>query len=291
MTSKLSEPVNNEFKGREFEFNDSDFSAIKSAIYDKSGINLTDNKKSMVYARLSKRIRQLNLNTFAEYVSFLSTSSDEKLLLVDMLTTNVTSFFRENHHFQEVKDNIDELRKVGQLPETLTIWSAGCSSGQEPYSIAITLNQHFGKNSGFKIHATDISPEILGKAQRGVYDINEVKNIDQALLKKYFMKGGGQNSNRAKVKDFLKDNIQFSILNLMEPIHFDCQFDVIFCRNVIIYFDKETKVELLKKYHALLKPNGLLMLGHSENIFGVESYFKSCGKTVFRKVQPGEDSK
>lgn len=172
-------------------------------------------------------------------------------MLVDLLTTNVTSFFREAHHFQAMKENLEHLKSKQLMPSCYNVWSAGCSTGQEPYSMAITLNEYFGKNEGFKIYATDISSEALGKAKKGVYDINEVENTEVDLLKKYFMKGGGKNSDKVKLKDFLKENIEYSIVNLMEDIRFDCQFDMIFCRNVIIYFDKETKTNLLKKFHAL----------------------------------------
>ena len=272
-----------QFLEREFPFSKQDFDTIKQTVYKESGINLNDNKMAMVYSRLARRIRLLKLTSFQEYLNYLQQHKDSEIgFLVDLITTNVTSFFRENHHFEFLSNFCREEFISKDVRRKMKIWSAGCSAGQEPYSIAMTLENL--KNVDYEILASDLSTKILAKAMSGVYEEDLVKEIPGYIAKKYFQRGEGENQGLYRIKPKLKSKIQFKQLNLIKDFPFVAEFDVLFCRNVIIYFDKETKVKILKKYHKALKPGGILFLGHSESIHGVNDMFVSCGKTTYKKV-------
>ncbi len=268
------------------ELGDEEFLKFKELIYSEAGIKLSDMKKALVQARLSMRVRTLGLNSYREYYEYLMSNYDsEKIDFINSITTNKTEFFRENKHFEYIKEiYLPEL--LSTKASNIRFWCAGCSTGEEPYSLAITLFQYFGKTKfpDIKILATDIDTNVLEFARNGIYGINQTEKIDPAILKNYFDKGKGEQDGFFKVKDFVKEKISFRRMNLLDQEYpMKKEFDIIFCRNVIIYFDKETQKELFKKYYKYLASWGRLFIGHSENIMNVTNLFSLVGNTIYRK--------
>jgi len=269
-----------------------DFKFICQFVYETTGIVLNDSKKEMLYRRLTRIIRERKLNSFAEYCQLLRVQGEqEKDFFINAITTNLTSFFRENHHFeyltQEELPTLISKKRVGSNgKKRLRIWSSASSTGEEPYSIAITLLEAM-KNElpqwDIKILATDIDSNVLAKGKAGIYDANRIEEIPQKLKQHYFFQGCGKSSQSVKVHDKLKDLITFKQLNLLHDWPMKGPFDAIFCRNVIIYFDKKTQQELFARYYEMLAPGGLLFLGHSENLGNYQQYFSNVGRTIFRK--------
>lgn len=260
---------------REFEFTEQDFERIRNFIHRKAGIALNPTKKDMVYGRLVRRVRELKLANFAAYVNFLESPAgrDELEAFVNALTTNLTFFFREEHHFPLLADHVKNLS--GEI----NVWCAAASTGEEPYSIAITLLEATGGRSNIQVFASDLDTHVLKVAADGYYAADKVNKVPAALQQKYFEK---QADGRYRVKPFLRNMITFRQINLVEnnwPIR--NKFDAIFCRNVMIYFDRDTQYAVLKKFHPLLKPHGLLFVGHSENLYHATDLFKLRGKTVY----------
>jgi chemotaxis protein methyltransferase CheR len=238
----------------------------------------------MVYSRLARRIRALKLFNFAEYVEYLQHNKDSEFgEFINAITTNLTSFFREPHHFEFLTETVlSEMKVNHKLDNRIRIWSAGCSTGMEPYSIAMTLGNKFPAGWDFKILATDLDTNVLATAKAGIYQSSSVTGIDDELKKKYFLHD--QHGDRYKVKESLQKLITFKQLNLLEKWPMKGQFDVIFCRNVVIYFDLETKNKLFERYAQMLRPNGYLILGHSETMSREVTLFKSVGRTIYQKV-------
>ena len=272
-----------------YSFTDNDFDYIRELIEKFSGIHLNQGKRELVYARLAKRIRDLGLSDFKQYCDLLRTGDPEELITcVNAITTNVTSFFREQHHFDFLKDTvlpwiISQHGKAG--PGRLRIWSAGCSSGEEPYSIDITLREvSLFDNWDVKILATDLDSVVLDKARTGIYKKEQLGKVAPDMLKKWFLQGCENNLGQVKVRGELKSRIYFRKLNLMEPWPMHGPFHVIFCRNVVIYFDKQNQMKLFQRFADILVPDGFLFIGHSENLFGVSDRFKSIGRTIYRKL-------
>ncbi len=242
-----------------------------------------EHKRTLVASRLSKRLRMHNLTTFSEYIKFLKDDkSDTEIVdFINAVTTNKTDFFRENKHFEFMRSTFlpawEKAHKEG-LVDNLRIWSAACSSGEEPYSILITLYEYFGSNMDkydIKVLGTDIDTSVLEHAQVGIFREDVVSPISNSMLRKYFLRGKGDNSNRYKVKDFLKKYIVFRQLNFKDKdydIH--TKFDLVFCRNVIIYFDKEFQKSLFSRLYGYMKHNAYIFIGHSETLFGVSEQFK-----------------
>ena len=261
------------------------FYKIKDLIYKKIGVNLKDSKKTMVKSRLLKRLRTLNLDSFEKYCNYLNNNSDELVILYNLLTTNVTHFFREKHHFDYLKNSVlPEIEKRND--KIIRVWSAGCSSGQEVYTLSIVLNEYFNSNWKLKILGTDINTDVLKVARKGVYSEQSVENIPYKLLHKYFLLGSGKNKGFFKVKDKLKRNIKLGRLNLKDNSYpIKKKVDIIFCRNVFIYFDKKTRNEILNKFYRNLKEGGYLFLGHSESIDLNKSKndWKFVFKTTYKK--------
>lgn len=247
-----------------------DFETIRSMVYEAAGINLTAQKKVMVESRLTKRLKQIGCRDFRTYIKLVTREAQEKAIFINLITTNVTHFFREPHHFDFLKSYLSNYTKKVGPKKILKFWSAGCSTGQEPYSLAITLAEHFQKQPGdFTILASDINTEVLQKAHQGIYPIEEVEDIHYALLKSYFKMGQGSNRGLFKVKDCLQDKITFKKINLIDNtagLSSEQAFDFIFCRNVFIYFDQETKKRIIRKFYDKLRPGGCLFLGHSESL-------------------------
>lgn len=270
-------------EGREFVWSNADFARIKALIYQHAGISLHEGKHAMVYSRISRRLRETGHTSFKAYLDWLESKAqpEEWQEFVNALTTNLTSFFRENHHFVE----LDRLVRAGPPGHEWKVWCSASSTGEEPYSIAMTLADALGVNGKFRIWASDIDTKVLETAARGVYKLDALKNVDQAQKQKYFMKGTGANSGLARVKPELQRHLQFMTLNLIEDNWaLKETFDVVFCRNVMIYFDNATQRQVLARIHRLIKPQGALFVGHAENFSDARSLFTLRGKTVYEKV-------
>ncbi|HOD13786.1 MAG TPA: protein-glutamate O-methyltransferase CheR [Spirochaetota bacterium] len=267
---------------------DDEFNLIKDVIYRESGIRLTEMKKALVQARLMKRLRELKLPDYREYCHFLTNNYDREIInLINCITTNKTDFFREPKHFEFLQEvALPELEHSGR--KRITIWSAGCSTGAEPYTIAITLREYFAGRSmpEVKILATDIDTQVLRRGEEGIYSYNEVDTINIELLRRYFKRGTGENEGFFKVKDSVQNMISFRRLNLLDDTYpMKGRFDIIFCRNVIIYFDTASRNRLFEKFHACLSDDGYLIMGHSETLAGMTTRFRFVGHTIYRKVE------
>jgi chemotaxis protein methyltransferase CheR len=272
-----------------FDLTEKEFLLFKELIYRETGINMSDKKKKLIVARLSKRLRALRLTSFTEYYQYLNESpdaDDEIVNLINRVTTNKTDFFREKHHFDFLMNEhfpqiIAESRKSGL--RRLRIWSAGCSSGEEPYTLAMTVTEAFKAERGWdiKILATDLDTEILQKAIAGAYHTQSITPVPREYLSKYFYRSG----EHYVVSDALKSIVAFRRLNLMdESFPMKHPFDLVFCRNVIIYFDAQTKDALLTKYHKHLKERGLMFIGHSESLMHMKNKFRYLKHTIYQKV-------
>jgi len=265
---------------REFNFSSADFERVRKLIYQHAGISLSPVKQDMVYSRLARRLRATGKNTFGEYLDMLERGgADEWERFVNSLTTNLTSFFREPHHFPIFADH---LNKLG-AKRPIRVWCSAASTGEEPYSIAMTVLETFGANvSHVSIFASDLDTNVLSTAEKGVYPIDRVEKISPDRLKRFFLKGSGSQEGYVSVRPELKRLIEFQRINLLEP-NWPVRgpLDVIFCRNVMIYFDKPTQHKILSRFAPLMQPNGLMFAGHSESFLHAADIFKSLGKTVY----------
>lgn len=263
-----------------FTLTDQDFARIRTLIYRVAGISLAPGKKDLVYSRLARRLRLRRLDSFADYIELLENGDlVEREEFVNALTTNLTSFFREAHHFPILSQHLATIPK----DRSVSIWTCASSTGEEPYSIAMTAVEHYKSfNTPVQILATDIDTNVLERARRGVYSLDQLKKLSQGQLKKYFLRGEGKQEGYAKVRPELQRMITFMRINLLDS-HWPIKekFDAIFCRNVMIYFDKQTQHALLKKVAPYLQPNGLFFAGHSESFHHAVDLFRLCGKTVY----------
>lgn len=268
---------------------DDDFRRVSQIVYDHCGINLHDGKKELIRARLAKKLRAGGFKTFSEYMEHLSKdeSGREFSDFIDVLSTNLTSFFRENQHFEYVKTRLLPAlieRKQRDNNYRLRAWSAGCSSGEEPYSMAITLLDNLPRGRwDIRILATDISTRVLEKAKAGVYPAERVEPVSLPQRSKYLISRNKNGQKRFEVHDCLKDIILFKYLNLMTEWPIQGPLDFIFCRNVMIYFDKPTQAALVRRYFDLLDSGGVLFTGHSESLTGIEHCFKYIQPTIYMK--------
>lgn len=269
--------------------NDAEFAKFSALIFSKTGIHLKPEKKELLNARLGKRLRATGLASFGKYYEHVvrDSSGAELIQLIDCVSTNFTSFFREQAHFDfltaTVLPRIIESR--GRRSRPLTFWSAACSSGEEPYTLAMVVADYMEKypGMGFSILATDISTKVLAMAQKGVYSYDKVDKVPYPLLKKYFQKGVGKCSGYVKVKPELGRFVDYQRLNLMDSFPWKEEMDVIFCRNVMIYFTRETQRELVEKFYYCLAPGGYLFIGHSESLSNISHRFQQAATTVYRK--------
>jgi chemotaxis protein methyltransferase CheR len=269
---------------REFPFSAEHFRVISARVYEFSGIRLPEAKREMVYARLSRRLRALRLSSFDDYVRFLELEPAEWEHCTNALTTNVTSFFREAHHFEILAAH---ARSTHAEVEPFRVWSAGCSSGEEPYSIAMTLAETL-PDGQFEVVATDIDTQVLAHAHDGIYPLGAVAAIAPERQKRFFLRGTGRFEGRARVRRDLAAKVAFDRLNLMDrdwPL--EGRFDAIFCRNVMIYFDKPTQRRLIERYRECLKPGGLFFAGHAESLLDNGRHFRLRGQTVYVRVDEG----
>jgi chemotaxis protein methyltransferase CheR len=265
---------------REFEFTAQDFARVRKLIYQHAGISLSDAKTDMVYSRIGRRLRAVGHDSFKQYLDDLEQNQnpDEWEAFTNALTTNLTSFFREEHHFPILADHLVKLQKP------IRIWCSAASTGEEPYTIAMTACEAFGTlKPPVEIYATDIDTNVLATASKGVYPYERVSKLSEKRRREFFQKGTGQNEGSVRVRNELRSLITFAQLNLLdEQWPMKDQFDAIFCRNVMIYFDKPTQTKILSRFVPLMKPNTLLFAGHSENFLYVSNALQLLGKTVYQ---------
>ena len=269
---------------RDFEFNDRDFRRVCELIHQRAGIALAPAKRDMVYGRLSRRLRALGLHSFQDYLDQLERDGgDEWQAFTNALTTNLTSFFREPHHFEKLREEL--LARAHRAP--LQIWSCAASTGEEPYSLAITACEAFGSlTPPVHILATDVDTQVLATGAQGIYPLERIAGLDPALKRRYFQRGTGPNEGKCRVVPALRKLIEFRQLNLLAP-RYDVggPYDALFCRNVMIYFDKPTQRAILSRLVQHMGDDGLLYTGHSENYLHAADLIQPCGRTLYRRVR------
>jgi chemotaxis protein methyltransferase CheR len=269
---------------REFIFSIKDFERVRTLIYQHAGIHLHEGKQAMVYSRLSRRLRETQHQSFDSYLKWLEASTGDKGArewqeFVNSLTTNLTSFFREEHHFHVLAEH---LKALGNKP--IRIWCCAASTGEEPYSIAMTVAETLGLHAQVKILCSDIDTNVLTTASRGVYD-ESARGLSPARLRMFFLRGKAGNVGQVRVKPELSRLVEFKPFNLMQPQwSLGEPFDIVFCRNVMIYFDGPTQRKVLERIHGVMRPDGMLCVGHSENFTDSRDLFRLRGKTVYDKV-------
>ena len=268
---------------------DEQFETISTVVHRLCGINLHPGKKELVKARLTKRLRKLGLCDFDDYIEYVRSdrSGDELTNMLDALCTTLTHFFREQQHFDHLVDNVlpELAARIDENGGQLRFWSAGCASGEEAYSMAITVVEHLPKAALWDVGilATDLSSHAIGLAQRGVYQAKCLKTVPPHLRAKYFDVVKSDDGQGYRVKDSLRGMMHFSRLNLMDSWPMRGEFDVIFCRNVMIYFDKATQAELVQRFWRLLRPGGTLFTGHSESLTGIRHNFRYVRPTIYQR--------
>ncbi|UTA47662.1 protein-glutamate O-methyltransferase [Simiduia sp. 21SJ11W-1] len=269
------------------ELTEGDFRYLCELVRSETGIVLGERKREMVYRRLMRRIRDLKLPSFAAYIALLKAGDKNELPdFINSMTTNLTSFFREAHHFEFLANTfVPEHRQQFGHSRRLRVWSAGCSTGEEPYSIAMTLlNAGSWGDWDMRLLATDLDSDVLAKASSGLYAMDRLEKVDQKITEKFFLRGRGDAAGKALIKPHIKEYISFKQLNLLtQSWPFRGPFDVIFCRNVLIYFDKETQAQIVNRFQEKLRPGGYLMLGHSESIGKHVRGLEMVGRTIFRR--------
>ncbi|WP_420808855.1 CheR family methyltransferase [Cedecea colo] len=264
---------------------DKELEKVSQLIYQRAGIVLNSQKRDMVYNRLSRRLRELKLTHFSEYLTRLESSpnSGEWQTFINALTTNLTSFFREAYHFPVLAEHARARRGNGNYK----VWCTASSTGEEPYSIAITLDEALGRSTlNPRIWASDIDTEVLAKAAAGVYRLSDLGNLSAEQKKTYFLRGIGEQQSLVKVRKELLDTIHYQHLNLLDAKwDIPAPFDAIFCRNVMIYFDQKTQEQLLNRFASMLKPGGILFVGHSEHFGTTNGAFRLRGQSVYDLTQ------
>ncbi len=269
---------------RDFEFNDRDFRRVCELIHARAGIALAPAKRDMVYGRLSRRLRSLGLRSFKDYLDQLEQHGGEEWqAFTNALTTNLTSFFREPHHFDKLRAELQQ--RASQAP--LKLWSCAASTGEEPYSMAITACETFGTlTPPVRILATDVDTQVLATASQGVYAIDRIAGLDPELKRRYFQRGSGPNEGKCRINPALRALVEFRQLNLLAP-RYDVggPFDALFCRNVMIYFDKPTQRAILSRLVDHMGDDGLLYTGHSENYLHAADLIQPCGRTLYRRTR------
>ena len=271
------------------ELTNADFKKISTLIYNQCGINLHNGKKELLRARLGKRIREGQFKSFRDYFQYVveEESGRELVYLLDSISTNFTSFFREQKHFEYLKNDFlpELLAQKKNKDRKLSFWSAGCSSGEEAYSIVITLLEALEMPAawGLKVLGTDISTRVLQIAKLGVYEQERVQAIPPPWIRKYFLRGDHRWHGFVKVKDEVKQYINFRRFNLMETFSFQEPFDCIFCRNVMIYFDRKTQTSLVRRFYDCLAKGGVFLIGHSESLAGIQHPFAYVKPAIYKK--------
>jgi chemotaxis protein methyltransferase CheR len=271
---------------REFHFSDEEFAALRKLVKTHTGIHLSEQKRELVYGRLSRRLRALGMTGFREYRALLNEEGSTELVdFCNAITTNLTSFFRENHHFDYLRDTYLKTRAEAGASRRLRFWSAGCSTGEEPYSIAMTIHEALRDLTSWDIRilATDLDTEVLARARSGVYAEDRVRGLPANRKAHFFDERWSGSHATYTVAPALREMIVFNQLNLMDTLPMKGPLDVIFCRNVVIYFDKDTQRSLFARMAALQRPGALLFIGHSESLFKVSDAYTLIGKTIYRR--------
>lgn len=285
----LRDSTSNDFLSPEPITNE-EYSFICRIVYEHSRIKLGDNKRELVMARLGKRLRKLGLKSYAEYCKLMRTPKGKEELgdLIDAISTNHTFFFRENGHFEFLRNTVLPAIAPRNVPgATVHIWSAACSSGEEPYSIALLFAEYFGLRNPaarWSIDCTDISTKVLKKAQDGIFPAERLAEVPPAMVENFFQKGLGASESLFRVREEIKSHLTFQHLNLLGPAYpFKELYDVIFCRNVMIYFDKPTQGELVERFLPLIRPGGYLFIGHAESLTGIDHKLKMIQPAIYQK--------
>jgi len=275
-----------EKRDREFHFTSADFERVRALIYKHAGISLAPIKQDMVYSRLARRLRALGYATFEQYLAHLESNDEaEWETFVNSLTTNLTSFYREAHHFDIL---VRHLRDLKHRP--IRIWCSAASTGEEPYTLAMTACEAFDSlTPPVSILASDIDTNVLATAEKGVYPMERVEKLSTDRLRKFFLRGSGAQAGYVRVRPELQKLLSFTRINLLDArLPLQGPFDVMFCRNVMIYFDKPTQYAILKKFAPLLREDGLLFAGHSESFLHAADIFRSLGRTVYERADRPE---
>jgi chemotaxis protein methyltransferase CheR len=263
-----------------------EFKVFQELLYDKSGIVLKENKRSLVESRVTQRLRALKMPGFSQYLDYLQadTTGEELIQLIDVISTNITHYFREKDHFEFLDTVMGEWGNAGL--KKVRIWSAACSTGEEPYSMAMTVHPHMVKHKmDLKILGTDISTRVLAKAKAGVYAEDRLKTVPKENQSRYFIRHEEQGEDMYQVSEKLKQMTMYRRLNFtVFPYPIKGIFDVIFCRNAMIYFDRTLRAKMVNEFARLLKPGGYLLVGHSETLIGIESTFKTIRPSVYQRL-------
>jgi chemotaxis protein methyltransferase CheR len=277
-------PTSSESSGRGFEYRREDFDAIRQLVRESTGIHLSDSKQELVYSRLSRRLRALQLVSFRQYRELIASGDEAELVhFRNAITTNLTSFFRESHHFDYLRDHVLRPMLANRAhSRRVRLWSAGCSTGEEPYSIAMVVCETMPERRGWDIRilATDIDCSVVATGENGLYGTDRLQGISTQRLQSFFAPAGG---GQQQVKPELRELVTFRQLNLLDTMPMRGAFDVIFCRNVIIYFDQETKRALFPRISALQRSGDVLCIGHSESLAGVTDDYRLIGRTLYRR--------
>ena len=271
---------------REFDMSDADFDALRTIIKQKAGISLSSAKRELVYSRVSRRLRHLKMRSFSAYRRLLETDEAELVEFCNAMTTNLTAFFRESHHFDHLRKHLLELRlRDPRASRRIRIWSAACSSGEEPYSIAMVIRETLPDLSKWdvRILATDLDTDILARAKAGIYAEDRVKTLGAERLRAHFSPVPDR-AGHYRIAPELASLITFKQLNLTQALPMTGPLDAIFCRNVIIYFDKDTQRDLFERISSLQRSAALLFLGHSESLFKVCDAYTLLGRTIYQRV-------
>jgi chemotaxis protein methyltransferase CheR len=271
---------------REFAFSDADFRALAQFAYEQAGIALSDSKRNLVYSRLSRRLRALSLTSFRQYRDYLGANASELESFLNAISTNLTRFFREEHHFEHFRNHVAApFARGGVVARRLRVWSAGCSTGEESYTVAVVLRHEIEDmhRHDVRILATDIDTDVLKRAARGLYPSSSLNEVPKSYWE-FFEPAESDGDNRnVVVRDDVRSLIAFRRLNLMDAWPFNGLFDAIFCRNVMIYFDAATKAALVERFTQKLAPGGWLYIGHSESLLGVHPGLQLVGRTTYRR--------
>ncbi len=273
---------------REFAFSDADFRGLVQIAYELAGIALADSKRNLVYSRVSRRLRALGLTSFRQYREYLTANASELESFINAISTNLTKFFREAHHFDHFRTHVAVpfvQASHGAVGRRLRVWSAGCSTGEEPYTIAVVLKREIRDvdRHDVRILATDIDTEVIAKGVRGEYSTNSIDEVPKTYRDSFQSSGGSRGSANVTIGEEIQRLVTFRRLNLMEPWPFSGNFDAIFCRNVMIYFDAETKSALVERFTQKIKPGGWLYIGHSESLIGSHPGLRLVGRTIYRR--------
>ena len=266
---------------------DNEFRKLSQYIESEVGIKLPPIKRSLLESRLQKRLKVLHISSFKQYVDYVFNNPegvDEVLSMIDAVTTNKTDFMREAAHFEYMVHTA--LPELAKSRTTINLWSAACSSGQEPYNMAMFMEEYNSRSRfiSYKVTATDISESSLAKARRAVYQMKDIDVVSEAFKKKYFLRSRNASSTEVRIKPIIREKVRFQSINLMkENYGLDSKYDIVFCRNVLIYFNKENQSHVIKKISQHMNPGGYLFLGHSESLAGMREFLTAVGSSVYRK--------